>query len=128
MKKKYIGWHGSNEDLFEFKKEFPEGFFAKEKRGANNAIFFSKDKAPKDSVYGKRPFQKQFVIEMDNPLIVDTKKRYSRDDESFKALVNRAIKDGKDGIVVKNVHDNFVTDIYISLDASKIKPLKKKIK
>ena len=65
---------------------------------------------------------------MENPLIVDTKKGYSRDEEGFKALVNRAIKNGNDGIIVKNVHDNFVTDIYISLDAKKVKPLKEKIK
>jgi hypothetical protein len=122
MKKKYTGWHGSNEDIIQFKEKFPEGFFAKEKRGANNAIFFSKDKAPSESVYGKRPYQKQFIIEMANPLIVDTKKGYSRDDEGFKALVNRAIKERKDGIIVKNVHDNFVTDIYISLDAKKVRP------
>ena len=109
-----------------FKKEFPEGFFTKEKRGAANAIFFSKDKAPNDSVYGKRPYQKQFVIEMDNPLIVDTKKGYSRDEEGFKALVNRAIENRNDGVIVKNVHDNFVTDIYISLDANKVRPLEKK--
>jgi hypothetical protein len=128
MKKEFIVWHGSNKNITNFEKEFPKGFFAKEKRGAKNAIFFSKDKSPSDSVYGKRPYQKQFIVHMDNPLIVNTKKGYSRDEESFKALVNRAIENGKDGIIVKNVHDNFVTDIYISLDADKIKPLAKKIK
>jgi hypothetical protein len=126
MKKKYIGWHGSNENITEFKEEFPEGYFAKEKKGAKNAIFFSKDKAPEGSVYGKRLYQKQFIIEMDNPLIVDGKKGYSRDEEGFKALVNRAIKNGYDGVVVKNVHDNFVTDIYISLNAKKIRLINNK--
>lgn len=116
----YRVWHGSDEDIKTFKSNFTDGFFSKVKKGNSNAIFFSKDKAPLDSVYGKRKFQNQYIITLNNPLIVDTKDGYSREKEGFKNLVDRAIENGNDGVIVKNVHDNFTTDIFIALSPSQV--------
>ena len=116
----YKVWHGSDTEIVSFLKENPNGFFAKIKGGSPRAIFFSSTKAPSGTVYGDRKYQQQFDVRMDNPLIVDGKKGYSRDSESFKELVDRAIAGGHDGVIVKNVHDNFDTDVFISLDAEKI--------
>jgi rRNA maturation protein Rpf1 len=120
-KNEYIAWHGSDENINKFKSDFKEGFFAKEKKGNPNAIFFSKDKAPPETIYGSRKYQKQFILTIKNPLIVDTKKGYSRDNESFKDLVERAIKHNYDGIIIKNVHDNFITDIYVVFTPNQIR-------
>ena len=116
----YRVWHGSDSEIKSFLKDNPEGFFAKTKGGSPRAIFFSSTKAPSGTVYGDRKHQQQFDVRMDNPLTVDGKKGYSRDSESFKELVDRAIAGGHDGVIVKNVHDNFDTDVYISLDADKV--------
>lgn len=123
-KDEYLVWHGSDEDIKEFKSDFKEGFFAKEKKGNANAIFFSKDKAPANTIYGKRKYQKQFIITIKKPLVEDVKKGYSRDSESFKEIVERAIKSGHDGIIIKNVHDNFITDIYIVFNPDQVKLVK----
>ncbi len=120
-KNEYLAWHGSDEDISEFKSDFKEGFFAKEKKGNPNAIFFSKDKAPSNTVYGKRKYQKQFILTIKNPLIEDTKKGYSRDNKSFKELVDSALEKCHDGVIIKNVHDNFVTDIYVIFNPNQAK-------
>lgn len=117
----YIVWHGSDENIESFRSANPEGYFSKVKGGSDKAIFFSKDKAPKGTVYGDRLFQKQFVLNFNNPLVVDTKEGYSREKESFKDLVDRALANNNDGVIVKNVHDNFTTDIYIALNTEQIR-------
>lgn len=118
----YLVWHGSETDIKEFKADFPEGFFHQSKGGSPKAIFFSKDKAPADSVYGKRPYQKQFQVTMNNPLIVN----YSDPKENVggrnrEQWVKKAIDEGYDGLIWKNIHDNFVTDVYISFDPKNVK-------
>jgi rRNA maturation protein Rpf1 len=123
-KYEYLAWHGSDEDINEFKSDFKEWFFAKEKKGNPNAIFFSKDKAPSNTIYGKRKYQKQFILTLKKPLIEDTKRGYSRDNESFKEIVERAIKNNYDGIIIKNVHDNFITDIYVVFNSNQIRLVK----
>lgn len=123
-KNEYLVWHGSDEDIKEFKSNFNDGYFAKIKKGNSKAIFFSKDKAPANTVYGKRRYQKQFIITIKNPLIEDTKKGYSRDNESFKEVVDKAIKNNYDGIIIKNVHDNFITDIYVVFDPNQARLIK----
>jgi hypothetical protein len=120
-KDEYLVWHASDEDIKEFKPNFNDGYFSKVKKGNSNAIFFSKDKAPTDTVYGSRKYQKQFIITIKKPLILDTKKGYSREEESFKEVVDRAIKEKHDGVIIKNVHDNFVTDISVVFSPSQVR-------
>ena len=128
QKNTYRVWHGSDAEITSFLKINPEGFFAKTKGGDPRAIFFSATRAPSGTVYGDRKYQQEFDVTMNNPLVVDGKKGYSRDSESFKELVDRAIAGGYDGVIVKNIHDNFDTDIYISLDASKVaRPSKQQV-
>jgi len=126
LKNEYSAWHGSDEDIKEFKSDFKEGFFARVKKGNPNAIFFSKDKAPPETVYGSRKYQKQFILTIKNPLVVDTKGGYSRDKESFKSITKRAIEENYDGVIIKNVHDNFVTDIYVIFNPSQAKLIEDK--
>lgn len=119
--KPYIVWHSSDQKIDKFISENVEGYFAKVKKGSPKAVFFTANKPPEESFLSKRKYQEQFGVRMDNPLIVDTKEGYSREKESFKELVDRALAGNHDGVIVRNVNDNqFEGDIYISLDANKI--------
>jgi len=117
----YNVWHASDKKIDKFISENVEGYFAKVKKGSPKAVFFTANKAPQESFLSKREYQEQFAVKMNNPLVVDTKTGYSRDTEGFKELVDRALTNNHDGVIVKNVDDNgFVGDVYISLNANQI--------
>ena len=117
----YNVWHSSNDKIDSFIKENINGYFATVKKGSPKAVFFTANKPPQESFLSQREYQKQFSVKMDKPLIVDTKTGYSRETEGFKALVNRALDNGYDGVIVKNVDDNgFNGDVYISLNSDNI--------
>jgi len=117
----YNVWHSSDKKIDKFISENVEGYFTKVKKGSPKAVFFTANKPPQESFLSKREYQEQFAVKMGNPLVVDTKTGYSRDNESFKELVDRALNNNHDGVIIKNVDDNgFVGDVYISLNAEKI--------
>jgi len=112
VKGTFVVYHGSDALLTpkSFRKRNPDGYFSKA-GGSDRAIFFSGTKAPPESVYGSRAYPNQrFEVTLNNPLVVDTKTGFNRDDTSFESLVERAFEEKYDGVIIKNVHDNFVTD------------------
>jgi len=116
---KDIFWHATNTKDLHFVKDNTEGYFAKEKKGTPNAIFFSKDKAPKESVFS-RLYTLGVVLNIQNPYIRDDKGDRDSYPEGYKQTINNAEENGYDGVCILNTFDNFTTDVFIVFDSQQI--------
>ena len=118
-KVKDIVYHGTDNKDVKFYKNNTEGFFSKVKGGTPNAIFFSKDKAPKDSVY-TRAFTLSVLLDLKKPFNRDDKGDRDSYPENYKTTINNAENNGFDGVRILNTHDNFDTDVFVVFDPEQI--------
>lgn len=118
-KLKDIVYHGTDNKDVKFYKNNTEGFFSKVKGGTPNAIFFSKDKAPKDSVY-TRAFTLSVLLDLKKPFNRDDKGDRDSYPENYKTTINNAENNGFDGVRILNTHDNFDTDVFVVFDPEQI--------
>lgn len=118
-KVKDIVYHGTDKKNIEFIKNNINGYFAKNKRGTPNAIFFSKDKAPKGSVYDRK-FNVSVILNLKNSFIRNDKGSRDSYSEDYKTTINNAEQNKYDGVQILNTNDNFDTDIFVVFDPEQI--------
>lgn len=113
-------WHTSDEIIYRFNKEMPEGYFAQH-GGSSRAIFFA-DRAPESqSFLSQRKYKNQYDVVMENPYIVEslTENKYNQDDKhnSMQKAIQYAINNGYDSVIFRNLYDNMMYgDIYVVFD------------
>ena len=118
-KVKDIVWHGTENKDLRFIENNTNGYFAKMKKGSPNAIFFSKDKAPAESVFN-REYILSALLNVKNPYIRDDKNDRDNYPESYKKTIESAEKSGNDGVIILNTFDNFKTDVFVVFNPERI--------
>ena len=93
---------------------FEEGYAAK--YGVSpKAIFFLGDKVTKDSFLSKRPYIGEYLLNMENPLVV-------RNEElGINEGVDKALKNKNDGVIFYDIRDNQIyCDVYVVFSPKQI--------
>lgn len=123
--KDIVGYHSVGKS----NKWFPNDQFIHSKPDAyfknKQAKFLSKELAPtgisktgKRGIYAPTPNTKTYKVttRFENPLVVDSKYGYNRDagSEGFNTLLERATRNGHDGVIIKQTWDNQLDDIFMS--------------
>ncbi len=117
-------WHTSNEIIYRFNKEMPEGYFAQH-GGSSRAIFFA-DRAPESqSFLSQRKYKNQYDVVMENPYIVEslTAGKYNQDTKhnSMQEAIQYALDNGYDSVIFKDLYDNMMYgDIYVVFDPKQV--------
>lgn len=117
-------WHTSDEIIYRFSEEMPEGYFAQH-GGSPRAIFFA-DRAPESqSFLSRRKYKNQYDVRMENPYIVEslTSGEYNQD-AKHKAMVEAvqyALDNGYDSVIFRDLYDNMMYgDIYVVFDPKQV--------
>ena len=117
-------WHASDEIIYRFNKEMPEGYFAQH-GGSPRAIFFA-DRAPESqSFLSQRKYKNQYDVVMENPYIVEslTAGKYNQDAKhnSMQEAIQYALDNGYDSVIFKDLYDNMMYgDIYVVFDPKQV--------
>lgn len=113
-KVKQIVYHYSDKKIEKFNSNFTEGYAAK--HGVSpKAIFFLGEKATEKSFLSKRPYVGEYLLNLENPLIV--KDEYLGINEG----VDEALKNKNDGVIFYNIWDNQIyCDVYVVFNPSQI--------
>lgn len=117
-------WHTSDEIIYRFNKEMPNGYFAQH-GGSPRAIFFA-DRAPESqSFLSQRKYKNQYDVVMENPYIVEslTAGKYNQDTKhnSMQEAIQYALDNGYDSVIFKNLYDNMMYgDIYVVFDPKQV--------
>lgn len=117
-------WHTSDEIIYRFNKEMPEGYFAQH-GGSPRAIFFA-DRAPESqSFLSQRKYKNQYDVVMENPYIVEslTAGKYNQDTKhnSMQEAIQYALDNGYDSVIFKDLYDNMMYgDIYVVFDPKQV--------
>lgn len=117
-------WHTSDEIIYRFNKEMPEGYFAQH-GGSPRAIFFA-DRAPESqSFLSQRKYKNQYDVVMENPYIVEslTADKYNQDAKhnSMQEAIQYALDNGYDSVIFKDLYDNMMYgDIYVVFDPKQV--------
>lgn len=117
-------WHTSNEIIYRFNKEMPEGYFAQH-GGSSRAIFFA-DRAPESqSFLSQRKYKNQYDVIINNPYVVEnlTAGRYNQDSKhnSMQEAIQYAMDNGYDSVIFKDLYDNMMYgDIYVIFDPNQV--------
>lgn len=117
-------WHTSDEIIYRFNKEMPNGYFAQH-GGSPRAIFFA-DRAPESqSFLSQRKYKNQYDIVMENPYIVEslTAGKYNQDTKhnSMQEAIQYALDNGYDSVIFKDLYDNMMYgDIYVVFDPKQV--------
>lgn len=117
-------WHTSDEIIYRFNKEMPEGYFAQH-GGSPRAIFFA-DRAPESqSFLSQRKYKNQYDVVMENPYIVEslTASEYNQDAKhnSMQEAIQYALDNGYDSVIFKDLYDNMMYgDIYVVFDPKQV--------
>lgn len=117
-------WHTSDEIIYRFNKEMPEGYFAQH-GGSPRAIFFA-DRAPESqSFLSQRKYKNQYDVVMENPYIVEslTAGKYNQDAKhnSMQEAIQYALDNGYDSVIFKDLYDNMMYgDIYVVFDPKQV--------
>jgi len=117
-------WHTSNEIIYRFNKEMPEGYFAQH-GGSSKAIFFA-DRAPESqSFLSQRKYKNQYDVIINNPYVVEnlTAGKYNQDSKhnSMQEAIQYAIDNGYDSVIFKDLYDNMMYgDIYVIFDPNQV--------
>ena len=113
-----VVYHYSNKKDVEFKSDFLEGYAA-EHGVSPNAIFFLGKKAPEESFLSKRPYVGEYLLNLENPLIVDGK------EYGINEGVDKALEEKKDGVIFKNIWDNQMhCDVYVVFSPGQVHKMK----
>ena len=117
-------WHTSDEIIYKFNKEMPNGYFAQH-GGSPRAIFFA-DRAPESqSFLSQRKYKTQYDVVMENPYIVEnlTAGKYNQDAKhnSMQEAIQYALDNGYDSVIFKDLYDNMMYgDIYVVFDPKQV--------
>lgn len=117
-------WHTSDEIIYRFNKEMPNGYFAQH-GGSPRAIFFA-DRAPESqSFLSQRKYKNQYDVVMENPYIVEslTADKYNQDTKhnSMQEAIQYALDNGYDSVIFKDLYDNMMYgDIYVVFDPKQV--------
>ena len=117
-------WHTSDEIIYRFNKEMPEGYFAQH-GGSPRAIFFA-DRAPESqSFLSQRKYKNQYDVVMENPYIAEslTAGKYNQDarHNSMQEAIQYALDNGYDSVIFKDLYDNMMYgDIYVVFDPKQV--------
>lgn len=117
-------WHTSNEIIYRFNKEMPEGYFAQH-GGSSRAIFFA-DRAPESqSFLSQRKYKNQYDVIINNPYVVEnlTAGKYNQDSKhnSMQEAIQYAMDNGYDSVIFKGLYDNMMYgDIYVIFDPNQV--------
>ena len=117
-------WHTSNEIIYRFNKEMPEGYFAQH-GGSSRAIFFA-DRAPESqSFLSQRKYKNQYDVIINNPYVVEnlTAGKYNQDSKhnSMQGAIQYAMDNGYDSVIFKDLYDNMMYgDIYVIFDPNQV--------
>lgn len=117
-------WHTSNEIIYRFNKEMPEGYFAQH-GGSSRAIFFA-DRAPESqSFLSQRKYKNQYDVIINNPYVVEnlTAGKYNQDSKhnSMQEVIQYAMDNGYDSVIFKDLYDNMMYgDIYVVFDPKQV--------
>lgn len=117
-------WHTSDEIIYRFNKEMPNGYFAQH-GGSPRAIFFA-DRAPESqSFLSQRKYKNQYDVVMENPYIVEslTVGKYNQDAKhnSMQEAIQYALDNGYDSVILKDLYDNMMYgDIYVVFDPKQV--------
>lgn len=117
-------WHTSNEIIYRFNKEMPEGYFAQH-GGSSRAIFFA-DRAPESqSFLSQRKYKNQYDVIINNPYVVEnlTAGKYNQDSKhtSVQEAIQYAMDNGYDSVIFKDLYDNMMYgDIYVIFDPNQV--------
>lgn len=117
-------WHTSNEIIYRFNKEMPEGYFAQH-GGSSRAIFFA-DRAPESqSFLSQRKYKNQYDVIINNPYVVEnlTAGKYNQDTKhnSMQEAIQYALDNGYDSVIFKDLYDNMMYgDIYVVFDPKQV--------
>lgn len=117
-------WHTSDEIIYRFNKEMPNGYFAQH-GGSPRAIFFA-DRAPESqSFLSQRKYKNQYDVVMENPYIVEslTAGKYNQDAKhnSMQEAIQYALDNGYDSVIFKDLYDNMMYgDIYVVFDPKQV--------
>lgn len=117
-------WHTSDEIIYRFNKEMPEGYSAQH-GGSPRAIFFA-DRAPESqSFLSQRKYKNQYDVVMENPYIVEslTAGKYNQDAKhnSMQEAIQYALDNGYDSVIFKDLYDNMMYgDIYVVFDPKQV--------
>ena len=117
-------WHASNEIIYRFNKEMPEGYFAQH-GGSSRAIFFA-DRAPESqSFLCQRKYKNQYDVIINNPYVVEnlTAGKYNQDSKhtSMQEAIQYAMDNGYDSVIFKDLYDNMMYgDIYVIFDPNQV--------
>ena len=117
-------WHTSNEIIYRFNKEMPEGYFAQH-GGSSRAIFFA-DRAPESqSFLSQRKYKNQYDVIINNPYVVEnlTAGKYNQDSKhnSMQEAIQYAMDNGYDSVILKDLYDNMMYgDIYVIFDPNQV--------
>lgn len=117
-------WHTSDEIIYRFNKEMPNGYFAQH-GGSPRAIFFA-DRAPESqSFLSQRKYKNQYDVVMENPYIVEslTAGKYNQDTKhnSMQEAIQYALDNGYDSVIFKDLYDNMMYgDIYVVFDPKQV--------
>lgn len=114
-------WHTSDEIIYRFNKEMPNGYFAQH-GGSPRAIFFA-DRAPES--LSQRKYKNQYDVVMENPYIVEslTAGKYNQDTKhnSMQEAIQYALDNGYDSVIFKDLYDNMMYgDIYVIFDPNQV--------
>ena len=122
-KVKDIVYHHSDTKITEFKKEFPEGYAAQ--KGVSPKAKFFLRKPLKEEFLSKRPYVRQYLINIINPNImpVDTDRSVKRD-SGIKEGIQEALDNNQDGAIFDNIWDNRTwSDVLVVFEPSQIHTL-----
>lgn len=116
-------WHTSDEIIYRFNKEMPNGYFAQH-GGSPRAIFFA-DRAPESqSFLSQRKYKNQYDVVMENPYIVESLTgKYNQDTKhnSMQKAIQYALDNGYDSVIFKDLYDNMMYgDIYVVFDPKQV--------
>ena len=117
-------WHTSDEIIYRFNKEMPEGYFAQH-GGSSRAIFFA-DRAPESqSFLSQRKYKNQYDVIINNPYVVEnlTAGKYNQDSKhnSMQEAIQYAMDNGYDSVIFKDLYDNMMYgDIYVIFDPNQV--------
>lgn len=116
-------WHTSDEIIYRFNKEMPEGYSAQH-GGLSRAIFFA-DRAPESqSFLSQRKYRNQYDVIINNPYVVEnlTAGKYNQDSKhnSMQEAIQYAMDNGYDSVIFKDLYDNMYGDIYVIFDPNQV--------
>ena len=117
-------WHTSNEIIYRFNKEMPEGYLTQH-GGSSRAIFFA-DRAPESqSSLSQRKYKNQYNVIINNPYVVEnlTAGKYNQDSKhnSMQEAIQYAMDNGYDSVIFKGLYDNrMYGDIYVIFDPNQV--------